>query len=244
MLTSIKHSKLVDSFWELTGITKLSENYKVDQDLRSLEYMSLDQLRKVFVQYRFFTQYYIADLALLIGKMPFGKLRSILSEILYEELGNGNSAHAHPELYDQFLRSIGISDNLLEKADIKCIKNLEDIQKSLLDHSWAFGVGLRGMGGECLCQIYLSTMHHYFSKNSAILEMKDQVAWKFWDIHIGEVDLHHQTIVREAINEMVISNPTLISELTKGYLESKQAWDQFWKQIFKSVWEVVDEIAV
>ena len=138
-------------------------------------------------------------------------------------------------MYDDFLLSIGITTEELKIADTHCVNILENIQQSLLHHSWAYAVGLRGMGGECLCQIYLSTMHSYFSQNIAIIAMQKKINWAFWDIHIGETDLHHQEIVRDAIDEMLISQPQINNDLLAGYLESKTAWDNFWEQIFKTV---------
>src|SRR3989338_2528119 len=101
MQANIKIPNSREAFWRMADLTKATENYKIDQNLRSLQHLSLVQLRSVFVQYRYFTQYYITDLALLISKMPFGHLRSMLADILYEELGNGRSSAAHPALYDE-----------------------------------------------------------------------------------------------------------------------------------------------
>lgn len=196
--------------------------------------MPLETLKKVLIQYRFFTHYYIADLAILISKLPFGPLRSIMADILNEELGESNANDSHPALYDDFLLSIGVSPQELEMADSYCIFNLGEIQQSLQDNSWAYAVGLRGMGGECLCQIYLSTLYEYLSQNPAIIEMKDSIAWKFWEIHIGEVDQHHQRIVRAAIDDVLKSEPYLADELIQGYKESQGAWDRFWQQIFNA----------
>lgn len=226
--------KVDESFWELADMTKASEKYKIDKNLQYLKFASLDILKKIFVQYRFFTHYYITDLAILISKLPFGEIRTILGEILYEELGNGRADDAHPTLYDEFLLSIGIPKADLDKANQNCIENLKTIQASLIQNPWAYGIGLRGMGGECLCQIYLATMHEYFSKNPVIVSIKDQVAWKFWDIHIGEIDLHHQKIIRSAINNLVMKQPETTKHLVNGYLESKYAWDSYWEQIFRA----------
>lgn len=222
------------SFWQMADITKEKEKYKIDKNLQYLKFAPLDILQKIFVQYRFFTHYYITDLAILISKLPFGGLKTILAEILYEELGSGKSYNAHPILYDDFLTSIGISKASMTMPDPYCIHNLEMIQNSLLNKSWAYGVGLRGMGGECLCQIYLASMHEFFSQNFSIIAIRDRIAWKFWNIHIGEIDLHHQKIIRTAINELVIMEPNLSTDLINGYLESKEAWDRFWEQIFRS----------
>ena len=231
---SAKRRYTSESFWEMAGVAKMEEKVRIDQNLKSLEYMPLETLKKVLIQYRFFTHYYISDMAILISKLPFGQLRTIMADILNEELGMGDANDSHPALYDAFLLSIGIPQEQLEVADTYCLRNLSEIQESLLSQSWAYGVGLRGMGGECLCQIYLSTMHEYFSKNPAIVEMQEDIAWKFWEIHIGEVDLHHQRIVKAAIDNLIVSDPDLANDLIEGYKESQGAWDRFWQQIFKA----------
>jgi hypothetical protein len=223
-----------EEFWELTDATKMGEKFRIDGNLKSLQHMPLEMLKNVLIQYRFFTHYYIADMAILISKLPFGTLRTILADILNEELGEGNAADSHPALYDDFLLSIGVTQEALDMPDPVCIRNLHDIQRSLIEQSWSYGVGLRGMGGECLCQIYLSTVHEYFSKNPEIIAMQDKIAWKFWDIHTGEVDLHHQTIVRAAIDDLLIAEPEHTNDLVDGYVESRTAWDRFWQQIFEA----------
>ena len=221
-------------FWDLVDQTKMTEKYRIDKNLQYLKVAPLSILKKIFIQYRFFTHFYIEDLGHLISKIPFGNLKSILAEILDDELGNGRSEDAHPLLYDNFLRSLGIQDVDMQFASPKCMPHLISVQNSLQRKSWAYGVGLRGMGGECLCQIYLSTMHEYFSKNPAIEKIKRNIEWQFWDIHIGEIDLHHQTIVKNAISEIIINYPEFTQDLFDGYLESKKAWDEFWIQIFNS----------
>lgn len=222
-----------ETFWTLADFTKMSEKLRIDENLQSLQYASLETLKKIFLQYRFFTHYYILDLATLISKLPFGRLKTILAEILSEELGSGDCHQAHPELYDDFLKSIGINHIDLNKPDSECCHYLQTIHESLLKQSWGYGVGLRGMGGECLCQIYLSTMYDYFSKNPAIIRIKDKIIWTFWEIHIGEEDLRHQEMMRSVINELIIQEPDMLDDLTQGYLESRSAWDAFWKTIFR-----------
>ena len=73
----------------------------------------------------------------------------MLADILDEELGEGDANDSHPRLYDNFLLSIGIPEESLKVADLYCLRNLHNIQQSLRNKSWAYGVGLRGMGGEC-----------------------------------------------------------------------------------------------
>jgi hypothetical protein len=226
------HSINLETFWRLADDSRMAAEYRVDANLRYLQVAPPDVLRKVFIQYRFFTIFYITDLALLVAKMPFGTLRSGLAEFLAEELGDGEPSESHPRLYDDFLVSLGLSPAELERANANCLTSLQGIRDSLVNRSWAYGVGLRGMGGECLCQIYLSSMYENFIQNPFIQSRKDSVAWKFWDIHTGEVDIVHRERTRAAITDLIRSEPSLIKELAAGYLESKAAWDWFWKNIF------------
>jgi len=226
------HDLTPQSFWRLADDSRIAEEYRIDSNLRYLRTAPLIALKKIFVQYRFFTIYYIADLALLVSKMPFGTLRSCLAEFLSEELGDGDPGMAHPQLYDDFLVSLGVANETLSKGNEKCLASLETIQNSLLQRPWAYGVGLRGMGGECLCQIYLSAMYEHFMLNPHIQERKADLAWKFWDIHTGEVDMVHRARTRNAISQLILKDPDTMVELAGGYLESKAAWDLFWQAIF------------
>jgi len=223
-----------ENFWQLADTTRMAAEYQVDENLRYLRTAPLETLRRIFVQYRFFTIYYITDLALLVAKLPFGSLRSCLGEFLSEELGDGDPKDSHPSLYDDFLLSLGVPRKTLELADRNCLAILDQVRVSLETRSWPYGVGLRGMGGECLCQIYLASMHENFMRNPVIQERKDSLAWKFWDIHTGEVDIEHRERTRAAIDELILAQPETISDLATGYLESKAAWDGFWQRIFNN----------
>src|SRR3954470_15385750 len=79
-----------ETFWQLADDSKMLAEYKVDRNLRYLRTAPPEILKRIFVQYRFFTLYYITDLALLVAKLPFGSLRSCLAEFLSEELGDGD----------------------------------------------------------------------------------------------------------------------------------------------------------
>ena len=88
------------------------------------------------------------------------------------------------------------------------------------------------MGGECLCQIYLSAMFEHFSQNPYIQSIQDQIDWRFWEIHTGEEDIRHREMTRATIDEYVAANPESLKDLVDGYLLSKNAWDEFWENIF------------
>lgn len=222
----------IESFWKMADTERMVAEYQVDQDLEFLSTASPEQLRRIFVQYRFFTLYYITDLALLVSRLPFGSLRSSLGLFLAEELGNGDPKDSHPRLYDDFLKTMGVPEELFQTPDPRNKATLDQIQKEVMNESCAYAIGLRGMGGECLCQIYLSVMFNRFTMNPYFQEHKDKLALKFWDIHTGDEDIHHREQTRKAIDEYLRKNPESIQDLAAGYYRSKTAWDVFWKNIF------------
>lgn len=222
----------IESFWKMADTNRMIAEYQIDKDLEFLSTATPEQLQRIFVQYRFFTIYYIQDLSILVSRLPFGSLRSSLSLFLAEELGNGDPALAHPELYDSFLRTMNVPARSFEIPDARNQATLDEIQEQVRSESPAYAIGLRGMGGECLCQIYLSVMYQRFSMNPYFAEHKGELALRFWDIHTGDEDIHHREQTRRAIDEYLLRNPDEIQDLAAGYHRSKVAWDTFWKNIF------------
>jgi hypothetical protein len=219
-------------FWRVADASKTEAEYLADRHLKTLRTLPLSSLRKIFVQYRFFTIYYIADLAMLVHRLPFGELRSLLAEFLSEELGDGAASGAHTHLYDEFLLSVGVEPSTFEGALPENISLLNEISALMVSGSPMLGVGLRGLGGECLCQLYLSAMHSHFSNNAHIKRIAGDVDWRFWEIHIGEIDIGHRLRLRAAINEEIERSPQFERDIRVGYEKSKVAWDHFWRNIF------------
>lgn len=235
-MTQRSIQSLKDEFWRMADTTRTQTEYLADSKLQYLEHAPLDVLKRIFVQYRYFTIYYISDLALLVYRLPFGKLRSLLADFLNDELGNGNHEQAHQRIYDDFLISIGIPRNELElQANQTNLQLLGEIRELVLQRSAWYAVGLRGMGGECLCQVYLAAMYAHFIKNPAIQEMKDCLDWKFWEIHTGEIDIEHRELLRAALMEAVDMEPEVLDDLVGGYRKSKDVFDTFWDNIFRDV---------
>lgn len=220
------------TFWEFADKAKEATEALAAQKMKVLAHLPVEALRAVCTQYRFFTIDYISDLALLIAKLPFGRLRSLLSQILAEELGEGNADKAHPEIYDRFLASIGVEPAQLERPLPGNRRILGGLTEELSQRSPAFGVGLRGMGGECLCQTYLSVLFEYLRVHPYMREHEQRIDWEFWTIHAGEQDIIHGELTRAAIDDYIRQEPDALPELAQGYERSINAWNQFWHNIF------------
>lgn len=220
------------SFWRFADKAKEATEALAAQKMQVLPHLSIDELRLVCTQYRFFTIDYISDLALLVAKLPFGGLRSLLSEILAEELGEGNPAQAHPAIYDRFLATIGVEPAQLERCLPANRANLDRLTRQLAARGSAFGVGLRGMGGECLCQTYLSVMFEHLQTHPYMIQNAKSIDWEFWTIHTGEQDIIHGELTRQAIDDYLLHEPESLSQLAQGYECSITAWNLFWQNIF------------
>ncbi|HUG23692.1 iron-containing redox enzyme family protein [Piscinibacter sp.] len=228
-----------DRFWQLADDLQEKTVSHAKELFSYAETANPDDLLSLLIQYRFFTIYYIPDIAILVARMRDGQLRSFLADILTDELGNGDPAKAHPRLYDDFLKSIGAPLDLLDDLAVKDnIEMLQGIRGKLIDPrtSTAYGVGLRGMGGECVCQVYLSRFHEHIVKNPFIRQRRADVDWTFWDLHVGEHDIEHRLKTRQLIDEEIVSRgATDIVELEQGYRESMASWSAFWSNVFASV---------
>lgn len=222
------------SFWRFADNAKEATEALAAQKMKTLSQAPVEALRQVCTQYRFFTIDYIGDLALLLAKLPFGGLRSLLSQILAEELGEGDADKAHPEVYDRFLASIGVTPAQLEHSLPGNRAILQGLTDELSRRGPAFGVGLRGMGGECLCQTYLSVMFEHLRVHPYMREHEDEIDWEFWTIHTGEQDIVHGELTRKAIDDYIRAEPEALPELAEGYERSITAWNLFWQNIFEA----------
>ena len=222
------------SFWNFADAAKEATEALAAQKMKALEDMPVESLREFCTQYRFFTIEYISDLALLLAKLPFGGLRSLLSQILSEELGEGDASRAHPEIYDRFLASIGVPRERLDRGLPENRRILGELTQELWEREPAFGVGLRGMGGECLCQTYLSVMFEHMRTHPYLRAHQDTIDWEFWTIHTGEEDIVHGELTRAAIDEYLRQDPSVLPELARGYERSITAWNLFWQNILEA----------
>jgi Iron-containing redox enzyme len=225
-----------DSFWSAADRVQDETLLQANALFSTLRTATPETLRDLLIQYRYFTVYYITDLALLIAGMEDGPMRSFIADILYDELGCGKSSGAHPMLYDRFLSSIGVQDrDLNSDALASNVELLDEARRRLVApaNGSSYGIGLRGMGGECVCQVYIAQLHAHLIKNPFILENWDKIDWRFWDLHVGEHDIEHREKTRALIDtEVVAKGGAGLEQLGFGYEYSMESWRQFWVNIF------------
>lgn len=225
----------IDQFWKLADDLQGRTVEHAKDMFAFVETASPQRLFSLLVQYRYFTVYYISDIALLIARLQPGRMRSFLADILLDELGGGDHTQAHPELYDRFLASLGIEHSALDgMALADNIALLETARSKLIapENTTAYGIGLRGMGGECVCQIYLARLYEHLILNPYIRERTASIDWTFWELHIGEHDIAHRENLRKLISDEVAGmDGDSVTALEAGFRDSMSAWSAFWQNI-------------
>lgn len=224
------------TFWQKADAIQDETMVEADRLFAYLAEAPLTILREILTQYRYFTVYYIADLSLLIARLNDGAMRSFLADILYDELGCGKAKLAHPQLYDAFLTTIGVETTGLEgKALENNVLLLDEARRQLVDakHGSEYAIGLRGMGGECVCQVYIAQLYKSLIQNPYIQAEKGKIDWRFWDMHVGDHDIEHREKTRELIDSEVVAKGGYgLQELGQGYDYSMSQWKEFWSNIF------------
>jgi len=228
------------AFWTRAELGKLQAKFAVAQEMDILPRLPIQALRAIALQYRYFTQAFVTDLALLVARCPEGRLRSLIGQLVNEELGSGDPEAAHLRLYDRFLESIGAidldagADELSTRMHPRVRELLADLRDRTINTSTFYAIGMRGMGGECVCGVYFSVMYVHLRKHPFIVEHESKIDWRFWDIHAGHADVEHNELVRAAVAEFLLEgeHPFALNEVSAGYDHGTAIWDEFWSTLY------------
>jgi hypothetical protein len=229
----------IEAFWARAELSKLQAKFAVTREMDVLPRLSIQALRAIALQYRYFTQAFVTDLAFLVARCPEGCLRSLLGQLVNEELGCGDPEQAHLRLYDRFLESIGAiepgttADELCVREHPKVRELLAELRDRTLNRSIFYAIGMRGMGGECVCGVYFSVMHVQLRKHAFIIENESDIDWKFWDIHAGHADVEHNQLMRAAVAELLDGeHPDAVNDVAAGFDHGTATWDEFWTTVY------------
>ncbi|HET7506564.1 MAG TPA: iron-containing redox enzyme family protein [Kofleriaceae bacterium] len=230
----------LEAFWARAELSKLEARFAVAREMDVLPRLPVQALRAIALQYRYFTQAFVTDLALLVVRCPEGRFRSLLGQLVSEELGHGDPEAAHLRLYDRFLETIGAiapgtsSEELCSRVHPRVGELLSELRDRTINRSTYYAIGMRGLGGECVCGVYFSVMHTHLRKHPFIVANEASIDWTFWDIHAGHADVEHNALVRAAVAELLAGGapPDAVSEVAAGYDHGTATWDEFWTTVY------------
>ena len=228
-------------FWAETEDTAVAEEITAQDALHRLATCSLEEMLLLFRHYRLFTIRHIDDLAVVLGRLPFGEMKAFFSKVLYEEFGLETDlgfANNHVALLDAFMVSLGAEPDFCSNPEVELPNNLDlldDITHQVQNMPLAYAIGLRGMGTECLCQVYLTTIFDQVENNPNFQAKAQDLDLRFEQLHRGEVEALHRKDMRARIAELVESNPEQLVELKAGYEFARQSFHQFFNNIYRHI---------
>jgi hypothetical protein len=230
----------LDEFWRVAARERLTAQFALSQEMQLVEQIGIDAVRQILFQYRYFTLAFTTDISILIGRCPPSSLRTLLGALLHDELGRGNPELAHPALYDRFLVSLGAiraaeADATLDDRmsdDVRVI--LADLHRNTCDAGLSYAIGLRGMGGECVCGVYFVELYRRIVRHPSIMSRFAEIDWTFWDIHAGHADAEHDVATRAAVAAFAAEGRLDIAQLAAGYEHGIASWNRFWRGLYRT----------
>ena len=212
------------TFWTHFDESKLSAEILINSEFSTIKNWTLEELREVSINYRWLVKSHSDHLALMISKLPESRFKTLIADILNDEQGNGKYERSHLYLWDNFLRSIGVSD--IPKSPTYSDPMVMFIQNSSID----FTIGLEGVGVECICAVYLEMFEKYLLEHPYIIQNKKEIDWVFFDIHVRGEDIDHKKQIRKAVEELIREGTVDPDLVILGYNKAKEIWRKTWKE--------------
>jgi hypothetical protein len=240
------HSKQVEAFWRETEDLAVKEEILAQDSLQRLANCSLDEMILLFRHYRLFTIRHIDDLSVVLGRLPFGKLKAFFSKVLYEEFGMETAEgfdNNHVNLLDSFIVSLGSTYSYCQDPTVELSSNVElldNITERVQNAPLPFAIGLRGMGTECLCQVYLTAIFDLVEKNPNFKKHQDVLDLRFESLHRGEVEKLHRIHMRQRIADLINNDPEQLPILMAGYEMARESFHDFFANIYQHIDEQLE----
>jgi hypothetical protein len=177
----------------------------------------------------------------VLARLPFSEFKAFLSKVLFEEFGMETELgyqHNHVHLLDAFMVSLGADRYFCQDPNLELKSNrdlLDELSTQVKEYSIAYAIGLRGMGTECLCQVYLTTIFNMAEKNPYFIKNKSHLDLRFEQLHRGPVEMEHRIKMRERIADIIRKEPFLLPELKAGYECARLSFHKFFENIYQQI---------
>jgi len=150
--------------------------------------LSLAEVRVLAVQMYKFSQAFNRILASIMSCCPDEAAQLVIMENLQDEMGNGNPAHSHPELFRRFTRSLGIDDGTLLLTDPE--PETEEMINTYLSLSHDYGY-LAALGAVCFAsEGIVNSLYTQIRQGIVGSSPFSQDALVFFEVHI-DLDVDH-----------------------------------------------------
>jgi pyrroloquinoline-quinone synthase len=193
--------------------------------------LSLPEVQILAVQMYKFSKQFTRILASILSLCPDDQAQMVILENLCDEMGQGDLAQAHPELFRHFTRAIGIDDD--ELNDIPAEPETQAMIDTYLGLSHQYGY-LSALGAVCFASEgivnSLYTQLYHGIQGSAPLP---QSALIFFEVHIGVDDSHAANLA--ALIEPRLRNEAQALDMHRAVLEAMDARVQFFDGIERRI---------
>lgn len=191
--------------------------------------LTVAEVKVLAVQMYKFCKEFNRILAGILSCCPDERAQLVILDNLFDEMGQGDAALAHPELFRKFTRELGIDDETLAKLPTEPeTRHLIDTYLNL-PHQYGY---LAALGAVCFAsEGIVSTL--YTQIQHGILETKylSPSALTFFDVHIHVDDGHAAKLA--ALIEPRITTTEAAIDVNRAILDAMNARVQFFNGILR-----------
>lgn len=210
-------SSVMQSFLEVTANHPLW-NHEFLIRCRTTQ-LTLAEVQILAVQMYKFSKEFNRILAGILSRCPDDSAQQVILENLFDEMGQGDPTLAHPELFRQFTRALGIDDATLSSlptAPETC--HLIDTYLNL-PHQYSY---LAALGAVCFAsEGIVNTLYTQLQRGIAEAAALPKEALIFFDVHIDVDDSHAAHLA--ALIEPRITTTEVAMDVNRAILDAMNA---------------------
>lgn len=220
-------SSVMQTFREVTANHPLW-NHEFLSRCRTTQ-LTLAEVQVLAVQMYKFSKEFNRILAGILSCCPDEQAQRVILENLFDEMGQGNPKLAHPELFRQFTRALGIDDATL--ASIPTEPETQHLIDTYLNLPRQYNY-LAALGAVCFAsEGIVSTLYAQIQRGIAEAASLPQEALVFFDVHIDVDDSHAANLA--ALIEPRITTTEVAMDINRAILDAMNARICFFNGILR-----------
>lgn len=233
----IDSSPLLQSLFEQTQIHPLW-NHPFLQHCKSRE-LTLSEVKILAVQMYKFSKEFNRILAGILSHCSDESAQLVILENLFDEMGQGNSSLAHPELFRRFTRALGIDDETL--ANLPTAPETQEMIDTYLGLPYQYGY-IAALGAVCFAsEGIVNALYSQLYKGIAGAASFSKDDLLFFDVHIS-VDDSHAANLAALLKPRITSDKTAV-EVNRAVLDAMDVRLNFFNGIQRQISESSQSVA-
>jgi pyrroloquinoline-quinone synthase len=195
------------------------------------EQLTLPEVCILATQMYHFSNVFNRILAGILACCPDPEAQQVILENLLEEMGEGNPALAHPELFRQFTRSLGIEDAVL--AQMQPAPETHHLVETYLNLPHRYGY-LAAIGAVCFAsEGIVGALYTQIQQGIIGATVLPKEALTFFDVHIHVDDGHAAKLA--ALLQPRVTSAQQVREIEIAIAQALNARVQFFDGIQRQI---------